>query len=165
MIIFEWSEIEAFDGEALKPLDGKALEGLSAGQIRLKLQPHISILSLKHAVDQFLLQLKKGSKERTLVSANAPSKRKHATKQRLPREEEVFVVVHRQDNDVYYKRIDSLSYTALSAIKSGSNLMEACSLACDQLTDQNIAINALAEKFQKDFFSWVKLGWFVMPSA
>jgi hypothetical protein len=159
MIIFEWSEIEAFDGSRKEPLDGKALEGCSASQIMLELQPHMSVLALEYAVDEFLLNMKKSSHERTLVSATGGREIKNVRRKR-PKKENIFVVIHRQGNTVYYKRIDRVGYMVLSAIKSGACLKDACALAGEQLTGSSVNITATVEKLQNDFSTWVKLGWF-----
>ena len=57
----EWAHTEAFDNEAKPPLKTGDLAGLDAAKIRLKLQPHLTLLKLENEVDNFLIQLKKNS--------------------------------------------------------------------------------------------------------
>jgi len=158
-IIFEWSEIVAFDGPECIALDGKTLEGRSTSDIRLELQPHISVLALDYAVDNFLLDLKKGTHERTLVSATGGRYKKNV-RHRRPKRQSIFVVIHRQDNSVYYKRLDRVEYIVLSAIQSGACLTDACAAASDQLTGSSANIATTIGRLQSSFSTWVKLGWF-----
>ncbi len=57
----EWAHIEAFDNEAKSPLQADDLLDADPAKIRLRLQPHLTLLKLENEVDDFLIELKKNS--------------------------------------------------------------------------------------------------------
>ncbi len=58
MARLEWAHIEAFDNEAKPPLEIDSLLGVDPAQIRLQLQPHLTLLQLRFELDEFLIQTK-----------------------------------------------------------------------------------------------------------
>ena len=61
MARFEWAQVVAFDGLAKPPITTDEILDTPPGKLRLGLQPYLSILTLRYAVDDFLIALKKGS--------------------------------------------------------------------------------------------------------
>ncbi len=53
MARLEWAHIEAFDNEAKPPLEAESLLGADPARIRLRLQPHITLLHLHYELDSF----------------------------------------------------------------------------------------------------------------
>lgn len=153
----EWAHIEAFDNEALPPLDTDSLLGVDPSSIRLRLQPHLGLLQLRYEADQFLIKAKKNETEREDASnakrgsVSAGSVRAARAPKRLKRE--IFLAVHRHDHSVYYKRLEQAQFRLLSSFQAGSTVAEACQdLAASTLTD--------VSKIQSWFQSWAALGWF-----
>ena len=160
MVNFEWSEIQAFDAEEKPTLDPVELSNFAGSKLKLELQPYVFVLSLDHAVDEFLLNHKKFADSRTVTTATKRNREIQRTRLSKPKKQKTFVVIHRQDNCVFYKRINTIEYTVLSALKSGSTLLEACSSIrkgdLQSIRDLSVAVNALGESFAL----WSRLGWF-----
>ena len=119
MARFEWAQVVAFDGESKPLLTADDLLDTEAASLRLGLQPYLSLVALRFPVDDFVLALKKsesalrGEASNTLTSAPKTSARKKRLP--LPPREEVFVAVHRQENLLYYNRLDPVAYAILAA--------------------------------------------------
>ena len=52
-------EIVAYDAQSKPPLKSKHMQGKDPAKITLQLQPHITILELNYALDDFILRLNK----------------------------------------------------------------------------------------------------------
>lgn len=161
MARFEWAQVVAFDGEAKPPLTTDDLLDTDPTQLRLGLQPYLSLLALSYPVDDFVLALKKsddalrGEASNTLTSApktSAPKKRLP-----LPRREPIFVAVHRQENLLYYKRLDPVAYAILSALRKGATVERACVRAIIKAQPSS---DDWATRIQHWFSDWAALGWF-----
>jgi hypothetical protein len=153
----EWAHTEAFDNEAKPPLKTGDLAGLDAAKIRLKLQPHLTLLKLENEVDNFLIQLKKNSGLRAEAS-NAMEQNHRTKKTKVARglkRKTNFLAVHRHDDLIYYKQLEPGQFVLLSALRDGASLEKACA----ELVGLKISGN-LGETVQKWFQSWSALGWF-----
>jgi hypothetical protein len=153
----EWAHTEAFDNEARPPLKTDDLPGLDAAKIRLRLQPHLTLLKLHNEIDDFLIGLKKRSGLRSEASnaVEQHQKRLHIRlKQNLKRKTN-FLAVHRYQDLVYYKQLEPGQFRLLSALQSGVTLEKACA----ELAGLKISVNPGAT-IQKWFSSWAALGWF-----
>jgi hypothetical protein len=153
----EWAHIEAFDNEARPSLKTEDLAGLDAGKIRLKFQPHLTLLKLENEVDDFLIEMKKKSGPRSEAS-NAMEQNQHPKKTRMKRglkRRVNFLAVHRFEDSVYYKRLEPGQYLLLSALQKGTTLER----ACGQLVGLKIT-GDLGATIQGWFSSWAALGWF-----
>jgi len=160
VIDFEWSEIQAFDEERKTDLDLDKYSSLIGTDPRFQLQPYVFVLSLDYAVDEFLLQHKKFVDSRSNVTARTADleqKKAHLSK---PKKQRVYVVIHRQNNSIFYKRINIVEYKVLSSIKAGLSLTEACSTLkpkdLKSAYGSSEAVGALGESFS----NWTRLGWF-----
>jgi hypothetical protein len=157
MARLEWAHTEAFDNEAKPPLKTGDLAGLDAAKIRLKLQPHLTLLKLENEVDNFLIELKKNSGLRSEAS-NAMEQNHRTKKTKVARglkRKTNFLAVHRHDDLIYYKRLELGQFRLLSALQNGATLEKACA----ELVGLKIPGN-LGETVQKWFQSWAALGWF-----
>jgi hypothetical protein len=153
----EWAHTEAFDNAAESPLQLEELAGLNPAKIRLRLQPHLTLLKLKNEVDDFLIELKRKSGLRSEASNAMEQNRRHKKTRlagRLKRKKN-FLAVHRFQDLVYYKRLEPGQFRLLSALQNGATL----EIACAELAGLKISGN-LGETIQKWFSSWASLGWF-----
>ncbi|HEY3915968.1 MAG TPA: DNA-binding domain-containing protein, partial [Verrucomicrobiae bacterium] len=105
MARLEWAHIEAFDNEARPPLDVSSLAEKNPARLRLRLQPHLTLLQLGYEVDEYLIKIKQGERLRGEAS-NAMEMRRarlRKTLRRRLRPKTVFVAVHRHNDAVFYK--------------------------------------------------------------
>jgi hypothetical protein len=153
MARLEWSHIEAFDNAANPAISTEDLRGRSAAGIHLRLQPHITLLRLEFPLDSYLFALSKHSRLRgeasnaVEISANHPRRRApHPPKRRM-----VHLAVHRHQNGVFYKRLQTAQFDLLSALQDGASLLE----ALERLPQAGPALPV------RDWFrNWSALGWF-----
>jgi hypothetical protein len=157
MARLERAHIDAFDNEASPTLQADDLLDADAAKIRLRLQPHLTLLKLQWEVDEFLLNLKNDSSLRNEAS-NAMGRRGKTSRSRLNRKwkhKEIFLAVHRYQDRVHYKRLDPGQFRILSALHKGATLAEAlAALARLKMSGD------LGETISGWFSSWATLGWF-----
>jgi hypothetical protein len=155
MARLEWAHIEAFDNEARAPLAVDSLLDADPAQIRLQLQPHLSLLQLGYELDEFLIQAKQGAGLRAEASnaMELPRAHKHSRLMRHLQPKTLFLAVHRHDDTVYYKRLQLGQFRLLSAFQAGATLAEACA----ELADSAPADLARVKSW---FETWAALGWF-----
>src|SRR5580704_14572034 len=72
MVRLEWAHIEAFDGEARKPLEPEDLLELGP-ELRLSLQPHVTLLELNYPVDDLRIAVNERVEEHNSASNTARS--------------------------------------------------------------------------------------------
>lgn len=163
MVRLEWAEIEAFDG-AEEPilLPGDALASNPDPQFRL--QPYIQLLSLRYAVDDLLVAIRKDSSEPGMASNAVSEHRKQTRVRKVARQkpQAVFLVVHRIDYSVYFKRIEPEAFQLLHALREGKSLSSAVVIA---FQGRDIPENRLLGIVQNWFETWSSLGWFCQPSG
>lgn len=157
MARLEWAEVETFDNAALPPLSLAMLPTLG-GDPKLGLQPHIRMLQLSYAVDELLLNLRRKTEQPG--SANSASiampKRKRKTAAPIPKAKKpIYLVVHRHDDSVYFKRVEREAFEMLRALSQSCSLSEAIDRADWRDTAPDIAI----AKVQDWFANWASLGW------
>lgn len=158
MAHFEWAQVVAFDGHALPLLTEDDI--LDAGpRLRVGLQPYLTVMECSYPVDEFALALKKRDAALRGEASNAlsamPSGRT-AARPRLPRAKRIWVAVHRQQNNLFFKRLDPEAYAILTALRGGRTLSAACASA---LRESNPAID-WATRVREWFQNWQSLGWF-----
>lgn len=156
MARFEWAQVVAFDGPARPPVTVDQLLGKDPAKLRLSLQPYITLLDLRYPLDEFLIQMKKTGlrgEASNAISESAGSNRTRKRRSlRRPKRHSVFVVVHRHDNGLYYKRLDPRAYRILLALQHGLTLQKALSKASGP--------NITSDLIKKWFATWTRLGWF-----
>lgn len=158
VVRLEWAYIEAFDNAAERALTLADLGQLD-GESQLSLQPHLRPLHLLHSVDDFVIDVH-GWQASQSVASNAVTGVKRSRSRRLPvslKRGDIFLGVHRFENAVYYKHLDSEEYQLLRALDAGKTLGEAL--------DQAFLSSALPEeerpaRVQAWFANWAELGWF-----
>jgi hypothetical protein len=148
MVALEWAHIEAFDGLQRPVVTAEEL--LQAGtELKLQLQPYISLLQLRYPVDDLLLAVREKKRTGKLVSAmlNTASAQ-HAN---------IFLAVHRVDYSVHYKRLEPEAFRLLSALKNGADLQQAIETA---FVNADGSEEQQAHDLKEWFAVWQSLGWF-----
>jgi len=72
----------------------------------------------------------------------------------------VFLVVHRIDFSVYFRRIEREEYAMLSAVRAGKSIIAAIELA---FRNSSISQFNRARYVRHCFETWAALGWFCEP--
>ncbi len=164
MVRFEWAQIVAFDGPSKPSITVDDLLDESPMTLRMGLQPYITLLDIDHAVDSYLMAVRKREGNVLRGEASnavelAPRELKARSSLRPPRKEKTRLAVHRFDNQLYYKRLENAAYILLSHISEGQTLENACLAALGSDPTE-----ADAAQIQKWFRDWAELGWFCRPS-
>ena len=145
---FEWAEVIAFDEEFVEPITQKDIEKPGFINTSLRLQPYISVLKLDYAVDSFIAKAKD-----TDIRESLRDEKKLLT----PEKRLTYCVVHRVDNVVHYKRIDSLAFELLQIFKSGCSI-NALGERLSSFTN-NYEDAQIAAQISNNFSLWTKLHW------
>lgn len=159
---FEWAQVLAFDEAQKRPLHIDNLLGVSANELRLGLQPYISLLELDYAVDAYFMAVRSGDRATRGEASNAlvESPQRAAGKRvPSPKRQKLWLVVHRCDNDIFFKRIDREEFMLLQHLRAGEVLSEALEHA---LTDADESID-WAAKVREWLKAAATLGWFCLP--
>lgn len=159
MVRLEWADIEAFDGKAEPALRPEDLSASAGPNLRLKLQPYIQLLDLRYPVDDLLLEVRKDDEETEFASNVFQERRKHKRVQAVAKLKpaEIYLVVHRVDYIVYFRRIDREEFLILSALRQGKPLGKAIEIA---FRKSSLARQERASSVQTWFQHWAALGWF-----
>jgi hypothetical protein len=162
IVKLEWAEIEAFDGKAEPPLRTEDL-GNAGGNLRLRLQPYIQLLSVRYPVDDLLLEIKKNDDDGDFASNAFAERKKRKRVQTVAKlkPEALALAVHRIDNSVYFRRLQHEEFLLLSALQSGKTLQKAVDQA---FRNSKISGEELPALVQQWFHNWAALGWFCQPA-
>ena len=68
-----------------------------------------------------------------------------------PRRAKTFIVVHRYNHTLYYKRVEAPAFRMLESLAAGKTLARAVSAAGPRVK---------AEQVREWFATWMELGWF-----
>ncbi len=150
---FEWAQTVAFDGEARPRLTAAAIARMPPEKLRLGLQPYLSLLALDWPVDDYVLAVKRREALRGAASnaVEGAASAETLPRMRRPRRGRIYLVVHRHDLTLYYKRVPVTAFRILSVLQRGGSLAEALAAAGQAATDEQV----------RDWFaSWMSLGWF-----
>jgi hypothetical protein len=158
----EWAYIEAFDSASLPPLSAAEYVELLPDSV-LPLQPHVQLLELRYPVDELVLAVRRGKPEADIAS-NAVSERKRSQQMRIPRlrRAATYLVVHRFDYSVYYRRIDREGYLLLEALRHGRSIEEAVGCASCGV---KLPPRVFADKIREYFAHASELGWITAKRA
>ena len=166
MVRFEWAQVVAFDGPAKPPVTPDDILDTPPSKLRLDSQPYLSLLELDYAVDDFLLAVKKRESDALRGEASnavqsAPKAAKRRKRIRPPKREKVYLAVHRHDNMLYYKRLDSEAFAILASLGRGLTVEDACveAVTASERTDIDWPV-----QIKEWFDNWSTLGWFCRPS-
>lgn len=145
MVALEWAQIEAFDGLQRPPITPEEL-AQSGAELRLELQPYISLLRLQYPVDNLLLAVRDKKRTGPPVAAmlNAPTA-------------DIFVAVHRLDYSVHFKRLEPEAFAMLSLVRNGVSLVKAIE---DGFANSDLSEEQQAQNVEQWFRQWQSMGWF-----
>jgi len=162
MVRFEWAQVVAFDDEAKPAITSDDILDSRPDKLRLGLQPYLSLLELNYEVDEFLMAVKKNEAAvlrseasntfEAMPHASGPEKRPQ-----LPKRKRVHLAVHRHDNMLYYKRLESEAFGILTALRGGATVGEACLQTLS--STKRTGVDWAAE-IKTWFNDWTSLGWF-----
>lgn len=150
---FEWAQTVAFDGEARPALTPGDIASTPPAHLRLSLQPYLSLLALDWPLDDYVLAVKQRDALRREASNAIDHGPRAATRKivRRPRRRRTFIVVHRYNLKLYYKRIDAAGFQILSALAAGRTVANAVLAAGGGVQPEQV----------RDWFTmWMELGWF-----
>jgi len=158
----EWADIEAFDAAALPALRTEDIAGAVGTDLRLQLQPYVQLLSFQYPVDDLLLAMRKEDEDKDFASNAFEERRKRKRVQAVVKlkPEAIFLVVHRIDNSVYFRRIEAEEFAVLSGLRQGKTLEKAVNAA---FRKSSIPLGERAASVQQWFQNWATLGWFCRP--
>jgi putative DNA-binding protein len=158
MVRLEWADIEAFDGVAEPLLKAEELAGAPGG-FRLCLQPYVQLLALHYPVDDLVLRVKEVEGESEFASNAVAERRKRSKVGAVVALEpqEIFLVVHRIDFSVYFRRIEREAHTMLSALRAGKSVASAIEMGFKKSSIPEIERDGYV---RHSFETWTALGWF-----
>jgi hypothetical protein len=162
MVRLEWADIEAFDGESLPPLKPENLAGANPSTLRLRLQPYVQLLDLRYPVDDLLLAVKGKNQDDADFASNAFSekhRRKRVAAVARLKPAPIFLVVHRVDYFVYFRRVEREEFNILYALRAGKTLERAIASA---FRGSTISADEQAQNVAQWFHNWSALGWFCL---
>jgi Putative DNA-binding domain len=164
MVRLEWADAECFDA-----LEEPALDLDDVAQLgddpRLRLQPNLQLLDLHYPVDDLLLQIRDEQEEEADEASNTFSEKRSRARLKSVRKSKpkpTFVVVHRVDYLVYFKRIEAEAFRVLRAIGEGKSLSEAIDAAFSPST---LAESKITELVQRWFRDWAEWKWFAREDS
>jgi len=163
MVRIEWADIEAFDGPSEPVLRVEELNAASAAKLKLRLQPYVRLLALRYPVDDLVLQVRNDEDHGTDFASNAIVQHRKRAKVRAVaalKPERIFLVVHRVDFSVYFRRIDREEYTVLTALRAGKSLGLAIEAA---FRGSKVPEAERGGYIRHCFQTWATLGWFCQP--
>ena len=162
IVRLEWADIEAFDGKAEPALDAEDLAGAAGEDLHLKLQPYVQLLSFRYPVDDLLLAVRKEDEDTDFASNAFQEKHKRKRVQAVAKLKPatIFLVVHRVDFSVYFRRVSAEEFAILTALRDGQSLEKAIEAA---FTKSKVAEGERPALVQQWFQNWATLGWFCKP--
>ncbi len=165
MVRLEWADIEVFDSAEFPKIAAADLSNLGEDPV-LHLQPYLRLLDLAYPVDDLLLEIRRmeGNAEpesdvasNVVVMESAPRRHNRVA---LPKRKKVYLAVHRQENEVYFKRLQPEAFALLRALQQGKHLSQAIEAS---VTWTNQKVEYIAVRLHDWFANWASLGWFCQP--
>jgi hypothetical protein len=155
----EWADIEAFDGKAEPALRPQDLRADAGAKLKLKVQPYVRLLDLRYPVDDLLLEVRKEDTDTDFASNAFQERHKRKRVQAVAKLKpaEIFLVVHRVDDSVYFRRIEREEFVILRALRDGKSLGRAIDAA---FRKSRVPAEERAGMVQQWFQNWAALGWF-----
>jgi hypothetical protein len=158
----EWAHAVAFDGPAEKVLGPEDLLELTP-QMTFRLQPHITLLALEYPVDDLHLHVTDLEEGRGDASnAVMRHRERRAVKRFSLRREEIYLVVFRMGDTVYFRRMDAGEFRLLDALRAGRPVAEAIDAV---FGESDVAVEELRGKLEQWFRGWAESGWFCHPGG
>jgi hypothetical protein len=157
MIRLEWAHIEAFDNAERKALGPEDLLELGP-ELRLVLQPYVTLLQLRYPVDELRVTLNEHLDEHGAASnaVSQPARRHIVRRYARLKPQRIFLAVHRVAFTVYYRRLDADEFRLLEALRQGQSIGPALDSV---LAGTELEPAELQHKIQTWFANWAQLGW------
>ncbi len=164
MARFEWAQIVAFDAARAPTVTPEDLFGCAPSQLRLSLQPYLSLLALQYPVDAFFASIRQGEPQQEAASRgeagqameDRPKREGLRRRVKLPQRERVCLAVHRCEGRVFFKRIEPDALVILGELGRGATLEAACEKGW---ASRRHAEADWPEKIGHWFHTWAQLGW------
>jgi len=163
MARLEWAQVVAFDGPQETPLQPQDLVEKFDPAMKLRLQPHLGLLALHYPVDNLLLEVNKDTADGEAASnalAGAP-KRVSLRRFRSLRPQPIFLAVHRQDDSVYFRRLEPEAFALLAALRDGKGVGAAVTRAFRRSA---MPVAVRVETVRGWFELWAAMKWFCRPA-
>jgi len=167
MVRLEWADIDVFDSAELTKLTERDLQNLGEDPV-LQLQPYLRLLDLSYPVDDLLLEVRRQNEASEADSDTASNivTMEHTAKQikrvSLPKRKKIHLAVHRQENEVYFKRLQPEAFALLVALQEGKRLSEAIAASVDWTSQK---VEYITVRLHDWFANWASLGWFCRPDG
>jgi hypothetical protein len=162
MARFEWAQVIAFDDAERPRITMGEVSNTPPARLKLGLQPYLSLLELNYAVDRFLVAIKKREADTLRSEASntfesMPHLQRRQRRVRRPKMEKIWLVVHRYDNQLYYKRLEPEAFAILRGLQQGKSVEKACAAALSKSKRKDVD---WVSQLQEWFHDWSALGWF-----
>ena len=160
MIRLEWAHIEAFDGAEGKPLGPEDL--LEPGpDLRIGLQPHLSLLELGYPVDDLRIEANQWTEEHDSASNAVIERERRGAGRRYRRlkPKPLHLAVYRAENVVYYRRLEPGEFQVLGELARGKSIGEALEELVQSAGIADDELAALGVSVQNWFAEWARMGW------
>ena len=166
MVRLEWADIDVFDSAEL-PRAGETDLRTLGDDPTLHLQPYIRLLDLAYPVDDLLLAIRRndlGIEPESDLASNVVMMESAPRQKRvpLPKRKKVHLVVHRQENEVYFKRVPPEAFALLRALEQGQPLSEAIAESVNWTSQK---VEYITVRLHDWFANWAALGWFCRPAS
>lgn len=156
---FEWAQVVAFDEAKRTPLHVDDLLGSDPAKLHLGLQPHLSLVKLDHAVDDYFMAVRREDSGLRDAASNAQDqapKRERSKRVALPKPRSIWLAVHRSDNEIYFKRLEREAFLTLQGLRHGLTMSQALEQALDEADPSQDWLVKIRDWFE----NWAALGWF-----
>jgi len=123
----------------------------------------LRLLDLSYPVDDLLLEVRRQNEASEADSDTASNivTMEHTAKQikrvSLPKRKKIHLAVHRQENEVYFKRLQPEAFALLVALQEGKRLSEAIAASVDWTSQK---VEYITVRLHDWFANWASLGWF-----
>lgn len=160
---FEWARVVAFDGLAKQPIDEQFIKTSSPENLKLSLQPYVTLLELNYALDVYAVAFNRHERDQSEAGSGKPRGTRRKPDAPWPVQEKVYLVVHRHENTVYLKRVDLAAFVILSQLLRAETLNDSVMAAVARLEADKVVVENLQLDIQEWFALWMRLGWFCIP--
>lgn len=150
---FEWAQTVAFDDVANPVLTAVEIARMPPTRLKLSLQPYLSLIAADWPVDDYVIAVKTRDALRSEASNAVEHGPRAASRRKIPfpRRRRVFIVAHRYNHRLYYKRVAPAAFKMLEALSAGRTLAQAVAAAGRGVKPKQVG----------DWFAtWMELGWF-----
>ena len=138
---------------------GKFGGGECGPKLRLRLQPYIHLLDLRYPVDELLIEVRKDAEELNVVEQRIQRAAEEKRVQQVAalKPAEIFLAVHRVDEEVYFRRLEREEYRDSRGVARWEDAGAALEAAW---IGSKISPGNRQSHVQQWFQTWSSLGWF-----